>query len=172
MSESRWWMYLKKLMGNDNAQTAAQKAGISSSNFSRWKKGANADPEFVVKIARAYRANVLEALVEAEFITEDEAHLTEVDPNSHESLMRADDEDLMEEVLRRMQGGSQIYDESNIKYEPLPGMEDVNVFRLTDSNQSSGVDDDFSGPDLHLRSVADKSPREDGHGGDESAWDA
>ena len=73
MTQTKWWAYLSKLMGNETATEAAKKSGISSSNFTRWKKGANADPEFVVKIARAYNANVLDALVAAEFITEKEA---------------------------------------------------------------------------------------------------
>lgn len=73
MTQTKWWAYLSKLMGNETATEAAKKSGISSSNFTRWKKGANADPEFVVKIARAYNANVLDALVAAEFITEEEA---------------------------------------------------------------------------------------------------
>lgn len=67
-------------MAGQSAKEAAQRAGISPSNFTRWKSGARADPEFVVKIARAYGSNVLHALVEAEFITEDEAELTEVSP--------------------------------------------------------------------------------------------
>lgn len=75
MTQTRWWKYLSELMGNETATEAAKKSKISSSNFTRWKKGARADPDFVVKIARAYDANVLEALVEAEFITEEEAGL-------------------------------------------------------------------------------------------------
>ncbi|MHA7726946.1 helix-turn-helix domain-containing protein, partial [Corynebacterium hesseae] len=54
---------------------AAKKAGFNQSAFTRWKGGAKADPEFVVKFARAFHLNVLEALVEAEFITEKEASL-------------------------------------------------------------------------------------------------
>lgn len=54
---------------------AAKKAGFNQSAFTRWKGGAKADPEFVVKFARAFNLNVLEALVEAEFITEKEASL-------------------------------------------------------------------------------------------------
>ncbi|MFC9786473.1 hypothetical protein [Rhodococcus sp. NPDC127528] len=102
MTDSRWWTYLQRLMGDDNAMTAAKRAGISASNFSRWKKGANADPEFVVKIARAYHANVLEALVEAEFITEDEAGLTEVRVGEQELLRTIDMVSLMDELTRRV----------------------------------------------------------------------
>lgn len=60
-------------MGNQTAKEAAALTGVSASNFTRWKKGARADPDFVVKIARAYNSSVLRALVEAEFITEEEA---------------------------------------------------------------------------------------------------
>lgn len=52
---------------------AAKQAGFNQSAFTRWKNGAKADPDFVVKFARAFHLNVLEALVEAEFITEAEA---------------------------------------------------------------------------------------------------
>lgn len=69
-------------MGDDTATKAAKKTGISASNFTRWKQGANADPEFVVKVARAYKVNVLRALVEAEFITEEEAAI-DSSKNSH-----------------------------------------------------------------------------------------
>lgn len=54
---------------------AAKQAGFNQSAFTRWKNGAKADPDFVVKFARAFHLNVLEALVEAEFITEEEASL-------------------------------------------------------------------------------------------------
>ena len=73
MAETNWWQYLSDLMGSDTPTAAARKAGISASNFTRWKQGARADPDFVVKIARAYNGNVLEALVAADFITPEEA---------------------------------------------------------------------------------------------------
>lgn len=73
MEETNWWHYLSDLMGNDTPTVAARKAEISASNFTRWKQGARADPDFVVKIARAYNGNVLEALVAADFITPEEA---------------------------------------------------------------------------------------------------
>ncbi len=77
MTETRWWTYLQSLMGEQTQQEAAEKIGISKSNITRWKAGARADPDFVVKAARAYGANVLEALVEAEFITEQEANFAD-----------------------------------------------------------------------------------------------
>lgn len=71
-------------MGDDSATKAAKKTGISASNFTRWKQGAKADPEFVVKVARAYKVNVLRALVEANFITEKEAGFIKEEPGQDE----------------------------------------------------------------------------------------
>lgn len=78
MTNTRWWRYVNRLLGDDSYSAAADRAKFDKSAFTRWKKGASADPAFVVKLARAYGANVLDALVEAEFLTEDEANLTEV----------------------------------------------------------------------------------------------
>lgn len=83
---------------------AAHKAGFNQSAFTRWKKGAKADPEFVVKFARGFGLNVLEALVEAEFITEKEAQLREVNVGGL-LLSEATEDDLADEVLRRMNKG-------------------------------------------------------------------
>ena len=100
MATTRWWKYLSALIGNQTAAEAAKISGISASNFTRWKKGARADPEFVVKIARAYGANVLEALTAAEFITEEEAALTEVAPKL--DLSYATPNELFAEILSRI----------------------------------------------------------------------
>ena len=79
---------------------AAKQAGFNQSAFTRWKNGAKADPDFVVKFARAFHLNVLEALVEAEFITENEANLTEVTVGGP-ALADATNEQLLDEILRR-----------------------------------------------------------------------
>lgn len=79
---------------------AAKKAGFNQSAFTRWKNGAKADPDFVVKFARAFHLNVLEALVEAEFITESEANLKEVSVGGP-ALPDSTNEQLLEEILRR-----------------------------------------------------------------------
>ena len=79
MSSTRWWNYIKPIIGDMTMRDAAKKAGFNQSAFTRWKGGAKADPEFVVKFARAFHLNVLEALVEAEFITEEEAGTNDSD---------------------------------------------------------------------------------------------
>lgn len=100
MENTRWWAYVEELIGQDNFKKASQKAGFNQSAFSRWKNGARADPDFVVKLARAYNANVLEALVEAEFITEKEAKITHVAPRM--DLTTIDAVDLVAELERRV----------------------------------------------------------------------
>lgn len=102
MTETRWWRYIQRLTDGDTAQEAARRAGFDKSAFTRWKKGARADPDFVVKIARAYGANVLEALVEAEFITEEEAALHEVQPTPREVLADVRDSLIAQELLTRV----------------------------------------------------------------------
>lgn len=87
MQETRWWKYVTELIGDDSYKDAAQKAGFDKSAFSRWKRGSKADPEFVVKLARAYKADVLRALVEASFITEVEARFVREKPRPDESAV-------------------------------------------------------------------------------------
>mgnify|MGYP002719258818 CR=1 FL=1 len=75
MTSTRWWQYIEPVINGMTMRDAAKQAGFNQSAFTRWKNGAKADPDFVVKFARAFHLNVLEALVEAEFITEEEAAL-------------------------------------------------------------------------------------------------
>ena len=61
----------------------------------------NAEPRFVVQFARAFNLNVLQALAEAELITDQEANLHEVkigiqDMSTHQ---------LLEELARRIDNG-------------------------------------------------------------------
>lgn len=101
MQSTRWWDYITEIIGDSTYSHAATKAGIDKSAFTRWKKGARADPDFVVKIARAYNANVLEALVAAEFITEAEAKLQEIKVGGI-TLNDASNQQLLDEIMRRL----------------------------------------------------------------------
>ncbi|PLV98781.1 hypothetical protein BRL53_09130 [Corynebacterium ulcerans] len=100
MQSTRWWDYITEIIGDSTYSQAATKAGFDKSAFTRWKKGARADPDFVVKIARAYNANVLEALVAAEFITEAEAKLREIKVGGI-ALSDASNQQLLDEIIRR-----------------------------------------------------------------------
>ena len=109
---------MEPILQGQSFSKAAKIVGINSSNFTRWKKGARADPDFVVKIARAYNRNVLEALVAADFITEEEAGLKERD-SSVSDLRTATGEQLANEVLRRMR----LTPRYDPPYEPPEGIE-------------------------------------------------
>lgn len=100
MTNTRWWQYVSQVIGGSTYREAAEKAGFDKSAFTRWKKGARADPDFVVKIARAYGVNVLEALVEAEFITDEEAALTTIAPQL--DLAQVDAQELLDELQHRI----------------------------------------------------------------------
>lgn len=100
MKETRWWKFVQDLIGQDTYRDAARKAGFDQSAFSRWKRGAVADPAFVLKLARAYNTNVLNALVEAEFITKEEAQLKEVSANTDPRAIPH--ETISSEVERRL----------------------------------------------------------------------
>lgn len=100
MTTTRWWQYIEPVISGMTMRDAAKKAGFNQSAFTRWKNGAKADPEFVVKFARAFHLNVLEALVEAEFITDKEANLKQVKVGGP-SLSNATNEELVKEFLHR-----------------------------------------------------------------------
>lgn len=106
MGITRWYRYASDLIGNDTAQTAAAKAGFNASAFSRWKRGASAESEVVVKLARAYGANVLEALTESEIITEEESQTHEVPIGRREALESATTLELLEILRKRAEGNS------------------------------------------------------------------
>lgn len=101
MQSTRWWDYITGIIGDSTYSQAATKAGFDKSAFTRWKKGARADPDFVVKIARAYNANVLEALVAAGFITEAEAKLQEIKVGGI-TLNDASNQQLLDEIMHRL----------------------------------------------------------------------
>jgi len=78
MNKTRWWIYVEAVTDGAPHVEIARKAEFDPSAISRWKRGDKADVAFALKFARAYKRNVLEALVEAEVITEAEAKLHEV----------------------------------------------------------------------------------------------
>ena len=102
MSNTTWWGYVQSLIGDDAYSTAADRAGFDKSAFTRWARGAGAAPEFAVKLARAYGASPLPALVASGLLTEGEADTREVAVGTRDALRRASDADLLRELLRRV----------------------------------------------------------------------
>jgi len=102
MTGTSWWEYVSDAMGDMSALEAGRKAGFDASAFTRWKKGASPDVSFVVKFARAFDMNVLQALVAAEIITAEEASTREVRVGASDALRAASAASLSEEVGRRL----------------------------------------------------------------------
>lgn len=75
---TRWYEYVMRVTEGMTAREVATRAGFDESAMTRWKKGENAAPKFVIQFARAFHQNVLLALAEAELITDEEAGLHEV----------------------------------------------------------------------------------------------
>lgn len=75
---TRWWDYVLAVVGDAQQKDVAHRVGIDPSHISRWARGHEPGVNFVLKFARSYDRNVLEALVAAELISEDEAELHEV----------------------------------------------------------------------------------------------
>ena len=157
MTDTRWWKYIQKLMGDQTQLEAARFIGISKSNITRWKDGARAAPDFVVKVARAYNANVLEALVEAEFITEEEAQLREINVGGV-TLSDSTNEELLKEILSRSDAqarylfGNDGGDDAIGLAPHLAPVEDMDemperavAYNGPDEDAERGFNDDYSG---------------------------
>jgi hypothetical protein len=98
---TRWYDYITRVTDGMTAREVATRAGFDESAMTRWKKGLNADPKFVVQFARAFNQNVLLALAEAELITDEEAELHEVKIGVQEMTTQQ----LLEELARRIDNG-------------------------------------------------------------------
>lgn len=142
---------MESLIGDDTFSTAATRAGFDKSAFTRWKRGAAADPAFAVKLARAYGANVLEALVQAELITSEEAELRTVDTGQ-----RMTDRELIRKLALRIDANPEAW---------------FGTFgELTDEGQGASIHQlhPTDTPDVHgLQYVADSSPDEPEEGDDD-----
>ena len=97
---TRWYAYVLRVTEGMTAKEAAVKAGFDQSAMTRWKNGMNVDPKFVVQFARAFGQNVLQALAEAELITDDEAGIHEVKIGVADMTTHC----LLEELARRIDG--------------------------------------------------------------------
>ena len=99
MEDMTWWSYVQRVAGGDTNATIAKKVGVSPPSVSRWQGKNSADPATAAAFARAYDRPVLEAFVAAGFLTPEEAGER---PSAPPSLASLTDEELIEEVGRRM----------------------------------------------------------------------
>jgi hypothetical protein len=76
----------------------ADQLGIAGTMFSRWKRLNSMPAPRVIELARAFRADCIEGLVAAGYLTADEAHSAGV----QSTVRDATDKSLIEELHRRM----------------------------------------------------------------------
>ena len=99
-----WWAYVQRHSAGAPNAHIARAVGITPPSVGRWSKpGVGPDPAQAAAFARAYGRPVLEAFIAAGFLTPDEAGER---PSAPPSLASLDDDDLLDEVRRRMHGGS------------------------------------------------------------------
>lgn len=98
-----WWAYVQRHAEGENNSVIARKVGLTPSSVGRWAKDTRPDPIPAAAFARAYGRPVLEAFVAAGFLTPEEAKQR---PSAAPSLASLTDDDLLNEVRRRMAGGS------------------------------------------------------------------
>lgn len=96
-----WWEYVTRVAQGDTHDVIARSAGVTAPSVSRWRTF-TPKPENVAAFARAYNRPVLEAFIAAGFLTADEAAQR---PTAPPSLATLDDDELLEEIRRRMRGG-------------------------------------------------------------------
>jgi hypothetical protein len=97
-----WAEFVRAVVGDESGKATSLRIGQSESAVSRWKTGQVIPmPREAVAFARAYGRNPLEALVAAEYLSEEEvAEPIEV----HRTLQLRDftDLELVQETLRRV----------------------------------------------------------------------
>jgi transcriptional regulator with XRE-family HTH domain len=100
-----WWQYLERITDGARQTAISRAAGVDKSTVWRWKADkATPSPEAAIRLARAYGRPVAEALVASGAITAEEASITEVARENTPADL--DDDELIEEVRRRMQRAS------------------------------------------------------------------
>lgn len=93
-----WWQYVERVTAGATQVAIAQATGVDKATVWRWKKSPG--PEAAIRIARAYKRPIAEALAASGAITADEAGVKEVTVTIAPSDL--DDEDLIRELRSRM----------------------------------------------------------------------
>lgn len=114
-------VWLARISDNDRYTVIARKAGINPGTFKGQYDGDKIPPHNLVKIARTYGRPALEPLVLFGLITEEEAGVKVIKESSSgaRTLLECTDEELLMELMRRVQGGSPLT--SPQLFQPLDG---------------------------------------------------
>lgn len=96
-----WWQYVQRVTSGATQTAIAAVTGVDKSTVWRWKADkANPSPDAAIRLARAFRRPVAEALVASGVITPDEAGVTEVFVRADATEL--DDAELITEMHRRL----------------------------------------------------------------------
>ena len=99
-AHSPWMDWVRQLISPDDPATAARRAGFDKSTMTRWGQGGSPDPERAVRLARAYGAHPVEALVVMGLITAEEGRFAPI--NAREVIRSARPEVLAGELVTRI----------------------------------------------------------------------
>lgn len=101
---TRWWLWVRRIAGSDTQLEIAHKMSVDKYHPTRWKQGNRPAAEFVVRFAEAYNRSPLEALVEAEYLTPEQAGLQYVvEDRTITDLSEASSQALLDELARRIE---------------------------------------------------------------------
>ncbi|WP_141575962.1 helix-turn-helix transcriptional regulator [Actinomadura sp. WMMA1423] len=73
MTDRTWWQYVVRHAGTENQSEIARRIGRDQSSLNKWPQGAKPRVESVRAFAEAYRRPILEAMVAAGILSEEEA---------------------------------------------------------------------------------------------------
>lgn len=92
-----WWAYVQRVSKGANQTDIGKAIGVSGPTINRWQSSAP-KPANVAAFARAYKRPILEAFIEAGYLSREEAAVNEIPAD----LTEVSDDDLLAEVRRRL----------------------------------------------------------------------
>lgn len=100
MGPVMWWEYVQRVSGGATNTAIAELIGVTPSSVARWKDS-RPDPARARDFAIAFDRPVLEAFIEAGFLTAEEAGQL---PAAEPDLAELPDDALLDELRRRLRG--------------------------------------------------------------------
>lgn len=98
--------WIRDTVGDASIRKVAAEADLNHTTLARQIREGTLTAESVVKIARAYGVSVADGLQAIGVLTQEDVLPVSIE----KALQEASDEQLADEVLRRMKAGSEIYD--------------------------------------------------------------